>query len=786
MAGDTISPTTNRATLEELSGNIDRIEVIASIKKGSAQNAPREKNAADTINRSKDGLDFLPPESQFFLDRMPVVKHMAIQAREAGDFELGHIFFVHHLTKETLGVLAAYAALGCERLTALFTNYELTFPKELEESTVALFASRPNWRCAMVFRDSDGKYTVAPQLTLPSGWFPAERVAEYGETHYEAANFHLGVYLLCDMLRSVKGETLTIVENGGYVAPKVQEWCLDEVSLSKMFSTTCWKADDFGWDASMTAKELMAPVIRGTVEHTLNGVVKLTDVLKAHDGKLAFPSYSLAKSKLKEAEEPHDVAAGVLYAFEGHLKADGRTLSKRSPMIVGANGNIGGHATRLCVARCIFGNPVVRVDPFLKVIDDQLDFMSLDMVPDDVLGRVDTILGATACDVLKPSVLERLIMSEVGWTNGTRNVWLLSASTKTKEFDTVLTMLEKVAKAKAAGKLDEVKEVLRASGLTRLASAVVDAQTEFIESFGYRLGTVYTFELRELGKCQLFMMADGRPLNFAHGGVPLEIMDKVFSQLLALTITMQRVCTAQTPRRLEDLDHDVDSLLSAADLDALVKLLDEKEGGEIDRADWTSTLRSLKQLDDQKLSEVEDLFSHIDVDGSGTISRDEIKYYYSRNSVEDAPAGRHTLEERSALQEEFHKLADDDGAKTNLPPLSKTHSKARDRYLFLLDKQMTLKGSLIPAMESEAPKLLSTPKQPAGQPPAKFEIKLPMASKPEEAESGEGQMRRAESMPPTTSSMSPKQDGSPSEDKNVFLSMLKQVQKPFAKKEQKN
>jgi len=59
---------------------------------------------------------------------------------------------------------------------------------------------------------------------------------------------------------------------------------------------------------------------------------------------------------------------------------------------------------------------------------------------------------------------------------------------------------------------------------------------------------------------QLFLLADLSPINFLYYGVPTEIMDAILSQLLRVSLGMNRHCLLRTlpPPGLYAVDHQID------------------------------------------------------------------------------------------------------------------------------------------------------------------------------------------------------------------------------------
>ena len=88
----------------------------------------------------------------------------------------------------------------------------------------------------------------------------------------------------------------------------------------------------------------------GSVEHTRNGFNRLAEVEAAFD-RLAFPAFSIAISSLKLDVEAKEVAVSIINAIENVLHATGRILNRRSCLVLGSKGAIGGRIVGVLLNR---------------------------------------------------------------------------------------------------------------------------------------------------------------------------------------------------------------------------------------------------------------------------------------------------------------------------------------------------------------------------------------------------------------------------------------------------
>lgn len=478
-----------------------------------------------------------------FLQRMPALRSV-LATHTAAPLADVPVFLVHHMTSEVVGLIAALRALGCRDLCCLFVTYAGEPPASYLDAILDLppdqFRSLAlvhvpvrgravgHYRLSQHYSDLDERDAITAAM--------AGREESYLDSMRAAAI----VPFLRQLARAeVAGQRCLLVEDGGYLAPVLQDAMLRSATVGDVAQRLGHA--EAAADARPLASVLGARLF-GTVEHTRNGFDRLAEVERNH-GRLGLPSFSIAISRLKRVIESREVAAAILQATEAVLNADGRTLARRRCLVFGSRGAIGRELCRALAHRLDRGE-VFGVDPRVGDCAPEpacTDAATLAALPAEAWAATDLVLGVSGKDVLTGAELERWLTTSAHTT-----LTLASGSTKRVEF---------------AGALRWFDELLRAAAPTVQGLPVRVGIDELLDP---RTARVYGHRWR-------FRFDDGRdkavlalggltPINFLFYGVANEIIDDVLTQLLQTSLgLLRRVHAGDAEPRLCAVDRDVDA-----------------------------------------------------------------------------------------------------------------------------------------------------------------------------------------------------------------------------------
>ncbi len=188
-----------------------------------------------------------PANIEVHLAAMPVLARCAAEAPQG--FEGFRILLIHHATSEILGLLKALETLRCEHLRTVFIKYKGLVPDEHLEALFTLnqtrFAGHALQKVQM--RDSvEGAYLLGRQYSPVAGLESVEnRLRRQGITYIEAMRT-LAFPLFFAEARQARraGQQLLLVEDGGYVAPLLNRFCLDGLTLGQALTACAILPDD--------------------------------------------------------------------------------------------------------------------------------------------------------------------------------------------------------------------------------------------------------------------------------------------------------------------------------------------------------------------------------------------------------------------------------------------------------------------------------------------------------------------------------------------------------------
>lgn len=496
-----------------------------------------------------------------YLGRMPALEDLV--NRLAPDRPLGgkvRVLLIHHVTAEILAVIGALKALGAGEVRTLFVHYGEEVPSEFLESLLDLDPER--FRAYALDKQVDprsveGSFRLSARFSPLDGLEDLDRRFAEERPGYMDAMVQAALRLFADLLvRSIQtGEPCLVVEDGGYLTPALTRRALRGDSLGDLLAEVGTRVPaDLGETQDLPLRTVLDRWLIGTVEHTRNGLDRLTEVME-HEGGLVRPAFSIAVSDLKVEEEAREVADSILSAVESILHAEGKVLSRRRPAVVGSSGAIGKNLVRKLGARCQENGsgPVVEVDLRPPAGGDGTSgnryATAFSRLADDVALGVDLVLGVTGRPAFGWEDLERLLL------RGTRKtLYLASGSTKTVEFSDVSRGLDRL--------LAMPQPAMRGRGCRVRRWEMLDPQTRkpLGQRYRFTLGGEEQRDGRPLVR-EVCFLGSLMPVNFLYYGVPAEVMDPVLCQLLRCALGLvRRVTTGDPPANaIHAVDRDIDA-----------------------------------------------------------------------------------------------------------------------------------------------------------------------------------------------------------------------------------
>ncbi|OGV71750.1 MAG: hypothetical protein A3K19_25385 [Lentisphaerae bacterium RIFOXYB12_FULL_65_16] len=462
-----------------------------------------------------------------------------------------HIVLIHHLTAETIGLVAAFDRLGVASQHTLFVKYAGSPPPHLLDIILSLPAETFRFYGLQHFGDPQsvaGGYQLSDDYSALDDWgqvaahFRANRLSFLDAMRFAAGYLFLRQAMQCRLANA----PLLLVEDGGYIAPIVNRLVLEGRSLGDaLASFACSPAPQLPEpELRQGLGDWLRPFFLGSVEHTRNGFDALMQV-QDERGRLAFPAATIAISDYKVNRESQEVAESCLNAVENVLYGMGRTLNQRTALVLGSCGAIGRCASDLLLRR--LGRDrfagVDRTVPAGAPLEKEggRHWHALEELPPETWRDMDFVFGVIGQSILTPDYIERWVMEARH-----EHLYVVSGSTKTVEFTHLLDWLQachaqpsfRIGPFAAHLKLDPIRD------------------PRFLSD----QGIVVSIEMQANGAPpivrRLYLLAHLMPVNFLYYGVPSEVMDCVMTQLaqVAAGLSEQR---GQLPARVLAVDHEI-------------------------------------------------------------------------------------------------------------------------------------------------------------------------------------------------------------------------------------
>lgn len=454
-----------------------------------------------------------------YLARMPVLSGELGQRKDA--LRGVRLFVIHHNTAEVIGLLKAFAEAGSEKLTTFFVKYSGIVPEAYLETLMSLPREQFQFYSLQKIESRQrlaGFYNFSRQFTPLADLDEVDKaILSEGLDFLDAMRLASGHIFLKEIgLARKTGEPLLLVEDGGYLAPLINRFCLENKTVGEVF-------DHFHLARPVEAEEQafaawLAGGYLGSIEHTRNGYDYNSEVMQEY-GKLQFPAASIAISGLKRGPEARECAMSILNATENILGRLGMLFSRRNITILGSAGAIGSFLAEELLHRVREGH-LCGVDLAASGSPRQrfIEVKTIDALGQEALTRTDMFIGVVGDSILKPKHIAEIILH-----GRHREVFFISGSTKTVEYADLQNYLQSLSDAdrpQIGGKTVKVE-----------FQALRDLQTGILQGYQAAL----SFPDDSSNNKVFYLLGELMPINFLYYGIPREIVDEVMAQLFTLS-----------------------------------------------------------------------------------------------------------------------------------------------------------------------------------------------------------------------------------------------------------
>lgn len=511
----------------------------------------------------------------YYLNRMPHMR--ALAANKIKELANLDVFLIHHLTPEVLALIKGLDHQACESAQVLFVKYNPNVPSNYREAVLTMPEDR--FHFATLQKCSEGDFssdyfTLSDQFSSLKGWRHLKESLEEKKLDFGGAMCLVAghMFFVRAFQAQARGIKLLIIEDGGYLAPFLNQLCLEKKSLRESLQYYCFSQQQIqefesSADLSLPLDQWLKLLLIGSIEHTRNGYDALMRVYEKFQ-QLAFPACTIAISKLKRFKEGDEVAISILHAVESMLHILGFVISQRNVLVLGSKGTIGAPLRRHLLER-ISGH-VLGVD--LQIASGNSlekdsgfgEVHSLEELPDEVLGECDLFIGVIGQSILNKEGLERLFRH-----SRSDQLFFASGSTKKVEFSHLTQFLHELQQAKNPminniPVVIEETEVRDPGSYAYLGKCIrVSAAAQFADKIPNSSHPSSYFlspppEGYVLWK-ELFLLGDLMPINFFYSGVPTEIIDLVLTQLMQIALGLAKHDRAgdKLPQKVLAVDVDI-------------------------------------------------------------------------------------------------------------------------------------------------------------------------------------------------------------------------------------
>lgn len=479
-----------------------------------------------------------------YLSSMPALQ--AACAKRQGALHAVRIFLIHHITAEVIGLIQALESAGCAAISTFFVQYAGVVPESYLETLMSVPREKFQFFSLQKIETRQklaGFYQFSRQFT------PLAERAMVNEAMLAQDLDFLGSMRLASghvffkeaMLARQKKESLLLVEDGGYLAPLINRFCLEKKTAGEVFDyfhLSCPAGEE-----NLFLSDWLAQTFLGSVEHTRNGYDYNNEVFKEF-GRLMFPAVSIALSNLKRGPEAKECAFSILNATENILNRLGMLFSRRTIILLGSAGAIGSYLKQELRQR-VAENHLFGVDIAVAENNSQpmTEVKTLDELGQYVIINADMFIGVVGDSILRQKHIEEIILN-----SRHRQIFFISGSTKTVEFAELQNYLQTLRDASCPQ--------IRGIAVNVEFNALRDLQTGVLQ--GYQVGLAFPDDPAK--HKTFYLLGELMPINFLYYGIPREIVDEVMAQLFTLScgfVGRQRSADKLPPALLA-VDYEID------------------------------------------------------------------------------------------------------------------------------------------------------------------------------------------------------------------------------------
>ncbi len=446
-----------------------------------------------------------------YLDKMQILNSIL---EKNLDFQDISVFLIHHITSEILAVIELIRNLKPVSLDMMFVKYAGKIPDAYLDSLFNI--NDENFFMAGLARhtteDNKEYFSLAKYYSDLTVHEKFAQDLDSKKLKFFDAMKSISIYFFLLRLEKVifEKKKILLIEDGGYLAPILNEYMISEKTIGEIYDENFISTK---LDKSKKLKEILDEYLVGTVEHTRNGYDRLQKV-KSNFDKFETTTFSIAISNEKVIEESKEVAHSILSAIESILHGQGKILSKRKIIILGAKGNIGSFLVNYLLGGRLHDTNLKLIEVDLKCTDGIAGFEFLHQIPNEEFLDLDLFIGVIGDSILKSELIKNLIL------NGKkRDLFFASGSTKTVEFTDLSEYIYKI--------LDNPN--ILGENVSVEISKIQDPQSLMNQ------GTKVKIKSPKIEK-NLYLLGDLSPINFLYYGVPTETMDKILSQLIQVSL----------------------------------------------------------------------------------------------------------------------------------------------------------------------------------------------------------------------------------------------------------
>jgi hypothetical protein len=175
----------------------------------------------------------------YYLDQMPLLRETCETRKDV--LKNVRLFLIHHITAEVLGLISSFQRAGCSSIKTFFVKYAGIVPDEYLETLLSLpedIFSFYGLQKIESERSVRGSYVLSQQYSSTAGLDDFDQILQKdGFDFLDSMRMVAGHLFMKEAIECRKeGGILLLVEDGGYLAPLINEFCLKNMSLAEVLS----------------------------------------------------------------------------------------------------------------------------------------------------------------------------------------------------------------------------------------------------------------------------------------------------------------------------------------------------------------------------------------------------------------------------------------------------------------------------------------------------------------------------------------------------------------------